>query len=576
MKSSLFLIFLMASIISLDAQEAIRRIRGKVTTEGKPLKNVNIRVKNISKGVLTNAKGTYEIEASVGSVLVFSYVGLQAVEVTIDAENNVYNLKMSPEVQELDEVVVKRKRPFTQKELLAEYPTNKNLIKTSWGILDKDRASHSMRIIDGSEILPTGHDFLTSLRSHFPNMRVFRDTFPISVYFPNAGILNPPPAIFDVDGFIYEQAPTWIVPAEIDRIAVMKRNGAIIRYGNAGVGGVIIINTKEKTRVDELGVERVYDNADLMDSLVGQVIEKRRFKVITPNYIDEYKALQSEKKALDLFSEQQKRFEGKYYYFLDMSEYFRNKWGNERKAQEVLEDLKTRFSDDAVALRALAYRYEEIGQNEKALEIYLKILRIKSREAQSYRNVANAYNEVNRFQRALSYYARFETAVKTLDTLAYDKYGADFLMTTESDNILRLHESQFEIDTVLRPEDNLVDQNVRLLFEWNRPNADLKLRVVSPDDYYDEWEAPSADSIERTKGYLSKQFFLDQDFKGEWQIHCEYFGDQSEAPTYLKVTAFFDYGLPTQSKQSKVFKLYEEDVRLKLLSVFTQEKFIAP
>ena len=387
MKKYLLLLFIIMALGPLEAQEAMRQIRGKVTADGKPLKNVNIRVKNISKGVLTDAKGTYEIEASVGSVLVFSYVGLQAVEVTIDEENNIYNLKMSPEVQELDEVVVKRKRPFTQKELLAEYPFNKDLIKTSWGIIDKDRSSYSMRIVDGSEILPTGHDFLTSLRAHFPNMIIHRDTTPPQVYLQQWGrndSNNPPsPAIFDVDGFIYEQAPTWIVPAEIDRIAVMKRNGAFIRYGPAGAGGVVIINTKEKTRVDELGVERVYDNADLMDSLVGQVIEKRKFKSITPRYIGEYKALQSEKKAFDLFTEQQKRFEDKYYYFLDMSNYFRNKWGNEGKAQEILEDLKTRFSDDAVALRALAYRYEEIGQNEKALEVYLQVLKTRSREAQS-------------------------------------------------------------------------------------------------------------------------------------------------------------------------------------------------
>ena len=40
-----------------------------------------------------------------------------------------------------------------QAQLLKEYPVNKKLIKTSWGILDKDRLSGTMRIIDGSMLI---------------------------------------------------------------------------------------------------------------------------------------------------------------------------------------------------------------------------------------------------------------------------------------------------------------------------------------------------------------------------------------------------------------------------------------
>jgi len=49
---------------------------------------------------------------------------------------------------------------------------------------------------------------------------------------------TPPKAIFDVDGFIQETAPTYLSSHDIDRIAILERNAAISRYGPMGVGGV--------------------------------------------------------------------------------------------------------------------------------------------------------------------------------------------------------------------------------------------------------------------------------------------------------------------------------------------------
>lgn len=577
MKKSLIFIFSIVFSMLLNAQEAQRRITGKIAAEDGPLKGVNIRIKNSSKGVLSNAKGKYAIDTYRGDVLVFSYIGFHTIEVIVD-ENNVYNIDMYPAVEVLDEVVVKKKKEkaFSQKELLAEYPTNKNLIKTSQGILDKERASFSMRMIDGSDIIPVGVDFLVSLQAHFPNMIVERDTFgPPPVYFRQIG-QTWAPVLFDVDGFIHTQTPTFIIPDEIDRIAVIKRNGAFARYGPAGAGGVIIINTKEKTRVDDLSVERKYNNANLRDSLIGQVNAEKKYTIIAPDYIKAYKNAKSVSKAFEIFKKQEKGHEDSAPYFLDVAKYFRNKWYSEEKSNEILDEFQNKFSNDAKALKALAYQYEELGLKEKALKVYLKVLNIESKDAQSHRDLANAYAEIGNFKEALSKYARYKYAINSLDTLGYDEYGDDFLLTTEVRNIIALKGQELSLDKNTFQQDKIRNQTVRLLFEWNHPSTNFKLRIVSPDDYYDDWETPPAESTEHIRGYHSKQFFLDEAFEGEWQIITNYNGNEEETPTFLKVTVFFDYGSSSQTKQTKVFKLAEKEIYIKLLSIFTEEKYITP
>lgn len=145
----------------------------------------------------------------------------------------------------------------TQKELMADYPLNKNLIKTNRGIIDKDISSFSMRIMDKDDLISIGRDFLVTLKAHFPRMIIngTRD----SVFMNERAYIKRLRMIFDMGGFVYEHPPTYLAVNEIDRIAVLTRNGAFARYGPSGVGGVIIINTKAN-RIDELGVKRLHDS----------------------------------------------------------------------------------------------------------------------------------------------------------------------------------------------------------------------------------------------------------------------------------------------------------------------------
>ncbi|EAR00305.1 carboxypeptidase-like regulatory domain-containing protein [Maribacter sp. HTCC2170] len=575
MKTIIYLFFFFF-ILNVEAQNSVNQIRGNVTNSGKPLSNVNVLIKGTSIGVQTNSKGAYSIKAKPKDVLIFSYVGMQTLELMVEDHTSIMDAELLPKVELLDEVTVKKKRPFTQKELLIAYPKNKSLIKTSRGILDKDRASFSLRVIDGKELIPVGTDFLYSLQNLYPQMKVIRECEPIDPICPKV-ILQKwssgarPTAIFDVDGFIYEKPPTFIQVNDIERVAIMVRNGAISRYGPQGIGGVIIINTKSKTWMDDISIKRTYDNSGLRDSLILALNTIDKYAPDFPNYLKKFDAATSMGKALKIFDDLKKEYGDTPYYFIEVSDFFNRRWKNREKAGELLDVLQRDFPQDVAALRASAYKYEILGQYGKTLKTYLKILSLNSRAAQSFRDVANTYNELGNYRKALAFYTRYEKAINELDSIPFDANGTDILMTTEVSNILKMNEEQLskKKNTI---EEAMVTSSTRLVFEWNNDQAEFELQFIDSDDSTFNWKKTKNETDELfqnqvQKGYSTKQLFFEDELNAQWKVNINYLGNGSNFPTYLKVTSFFDYGKPSQKKEIKLFRLSNENQNVHLFTM---------
>ncbi|MEM6524788.1 MAG: TonB-dependent receptor [Bacteroidota bacterium] len=109
MKKFLLLSFMLMSTFAsgnLWAQE--RTVSGKVTSveDGSSLPGVNVILKGTTSGAVTDIDGNYNLTVpSEGGTLVFSFIGLASEEVDIGARS-VIDLSMSPDVQQLSEVIV--------------------------------------------------------------------------------------------------------------------------------------------------------------------------------------------------------------------------------------------------------------------------------------------------------------------------------------------------------------------------------------------------------------------------------------------------------------------------------------
>ncbi|MGM1431181.1 YfbK domain-containing protein [Sphingobacterium lactis] len=91
------------------AQE--RLISGKITesTNGTPLAGVAVQVQQTKATTNSDQNGEYQIKASEGDVLVFTYLGYKAVNKTVKKQQRI-DVRMQPEAMLLDEVAVRSPR----------------------------------------------------------------------------------------------------------------------------------------------------------------------------------------------------------------------------------------------------------------------------------------------------------------------------------------------------------------------------------------------------------------------------------------------------------------------------------
>jgi len=562
MRPSSLLFFIILLLFSFG--ECMAQVTGRVTDAGrKPLPGVHVINKGSGSGTQTDGQGTYAINADPRDTLLFSFVGMQPVEIHVERSPSVINVSMQAADIRLEEVEVSadRERSLkTQKELLAEYPENKNLVKTFMGILDRDISSNAFRMVDGDDLAQGGRDFFDALQAWVPQMRVVRESMDdpeVKVYLRQyAG--TPSTALFDVDGNISNFPPTYLSAHEIDRIAVMERNAAMIRYGPQGAPGVIVINTRAQTEMDERGLIRTYDNREFEKSLKKAASYLDPYRPFEPSYLAELKEAKTRKEALAIYESQREGHLSDPYYFLDLYDLFLSRWGRNNISEDLFQELRSQLSGEVPALKALAYLEQHYGNYESALDLYIQILMQGSWEAQALRDVANAYAETGDVKKAWMYYSQYIDIQNQVPDSHFDAEGKDLLITTEMMGIIDLKKEPFldqmEMDNILD-----ADMRTRLVFEWNRQDADFELQFVTPEDYYDTWEhrpdGAKMQDEEAVSGYCSKQFFLGKENTGLWQVNIDYRGGLSEPPTYLKASVYRDFGLEGQTLEVKVFRL---------------------
>ena len=78
-------------------------VKGQDNSES--LVGVNITIKGTGVGVVSDEKGLYEIKTKTGSILVFSYIGYETIEMTVGAKD-VIDVLLLQEASLLEDIVV--------------------------------------------------------------------------------------------------------------------------------------------------------------------------------------------------------------------------------------------------------------------------------------------------------------------------------------------------------------------------------------------------------------------------------------------------------------------------------------
>ncbi len=558
-------------------------IRGKVSNLDAPLANAEVTSKRTGETVKTDKEGRYQLQSSAGDLVSFTYPGLSDMEIIVEDVSSVLNVKMNAAVNVLDEVVVEKTKIKSQDQLRMEYNTNKNLINTAFGILDKDITNFSVRIIDKSQILYGNLDLAAAIAFRFPGVRVERlaTNFNIPVIYLRGASQGLFPAIYDVDGLILTEFPDFVNLENVERVGILSGLGLVNKYGGIANGGVIVINTKGANSYVDARTSRAMDQAMLRNNIYeGNALSKDQVSKNVPTYLKELYASSSEREAKEIYEQQKGMYSSSMYYFLDAFGYFSAKWRNTDFADQIIEEHWYMFKENPVGLKALAYLYETLGEEDKAHELYKEVFILRPNYAQSYRDLALSYSDIGDPRKAAAMYARYDYLI-TEGFIRAEDLKFTPLMEREFSNLLELHAREFTgTDRRKGKSLNSDFEGTRLVFEWNDSEAEFQLQFVNPQNKYFNWEhslLADADRIrdEKLKGYSCEEYLIDGSLPGTWQVNLKYFGNKSLTPTYLKATIYYNYGTPSQRKEVKVFKLQLKDVNQELFRINSSQAVAA-
>ena len=250
-------VFIFILLLSFKVSCQTLSVKGTVLSEesGQPIPGVTIIIKGTSIGTTTNFDGFYTINAEKGNTLVFSYIGLEEVEVEV--KELIHNILMKENLIGLDEIVVVGYGSIKKRELTGAISSvkSKDLNKT----LTSDFASAIQGRMAGVSVrqgnAAPGENANITIRG----ITSFQE-----------GGSGP---LFVVDGVTYIENPN-ITPQEIESIEVLKDGASAAIYGSRASGGVILITTKKgkegqmKVNLDSyFGVQNITSGIPLANTL---------------------------------------------------------------------------------------------------------------------------------------------------------------------------------------------------------------------------------------------------------------------------------------------------------------------
>ena len=271
---SLIVPLLFFSIWSFAQQ---KEVHGTVKdAAGTPMPGVTIVLKGTSQGTITDMDGNYTLKnVSPSSVLVFSFVGMKSMEVTVGSQS-VINVKLEADLSELEEVVVvgygtQRKEAVTGSVASMGGEVLRNVASSNITQALQGRVS-------GVEMSQTSSKPGAAMQIRIRGTRSL-----------NAS--NDPLVV--LDGIPFAGSISDINPYDIKSIDILKDASATAIYGSRGANGVILITTNkgqsgQKARVSYngyYGMKNIFAKYPMMDG--PEFIALRKAAGLYTNGVDE-------------------------------------------------------------------------------------------------------------------------------------------------------------------------------------------------------------------------------------------------------------------------------------------------
>lgn len=210
------------------ASIALQKLTGSVTdSTGQPLVGVTIKVKGASLGTVTDAQGNFSLEVPDNAILVVSYIGYNTKEVPVNGETTLH-ITLSASSTLLNQIVV------------VGYGTQRKLDVTG-----------SVAVVNGDDISrQSSQNAISSLQGKVAGVQITNAGAPgssPSIRIRGLGtIYGDPNPLYVVDGVWFSDI-SFLNPADIKSISILKDASAESIYGIRAANGVVLITTNKGT-----------------------------------------------------------------------------------------------------------------------------------------------------------------------------------------------------------------------------------------------------------------------------------------------------------------------------------------
>ena len=244
--------FLLLTVHISFAQQ--KSITGTVTSkaDGIPIPGVNVIIQGTSNGTQTDFDGNYKLTANVGDVLVYSYIGMTSVQMTVTNTNSI-NVQLEEDAEQLNEVII-----------------------TALGIKKERKAlTYAAQDVKGDDFTRVKQtNPINSLSGKSAGLTITRSSSGVGgavkvVLRGNSSTSNNDP-LYVIDGIPMQNSgngqngsevgtdifgsqtgnrdggdiTSLINPDDIESMTILKGASAAALYGSQGANGVILITTK--------------------------------------------------------------------------------------------------------------------------------------------------------------------------------------------------------------------------------------------------------------------------------------------------------------------------------------------
>ncbi len=231
-------------------------VSGLVTdaVTGEPLPAANIIIKGTTTGAVTDVNGKFSINVTdADAILVFSMIGYLSEEISVQGKSSL-NVKLIPDIKELDQVVV------------VGYGTMKKKLSTGANVHisgEDMNQKHSLRLEQALQGLTSGVQITSNSGQPGSNFKV---------RIRGVGTIGNADPLYIVDG-VPTGDVSYLNPSDIESVDVLKDAASSAIYGAQAANGVVLITTKKgnagKMNISYdgyFGIQNVISKVDVLNT----------------------------------------------------------------------------------------------------------------------------------------------------------------------------------------------------------------------------------------------------------------------------------------------------------------------